>query len=187
MRSFFTLGFVCLTLACLAQTGGPRQADSLQARRGLLTTRLYANGQLLTNRTVREAFRSYPKALTPYHWGRGLRPVGPLLALGGLAVGYKGIRGEAASALVRGTKTPSDPYPADVRVDYRVRSLPTVLGGLGMLISGLVLIEISNGLTARAATTFNAGVRASGRSHFHLEQVYLGPSPSGGVGLVATF
>ncbi|GAB3513284.1 hypothetical protein GCM10027341_55120 [Spirosoma knui] len=121
-----------------------------------------------------------------YQRGQLLKPIGPLLGVSGIVVSYIALKGTQKTAYARGVGTPANPSPPDVLVAYTSRSLPALLGGVGLLVSGLCLIEISNGLTAKSINVYNASV-LSNRPTSGLQAVRLGVTTAGNIGLEASF
>ena len=160
--------------------------DSLTAKRYLLTTAIYKDTVRLTNTAIRELYQSNPKALKAYQWGNKLKPVGPVVAVAGLAIAYWGLRGTPANGVVRGISTKTDPYPADVPVAYTKRSIPKLIAGIGLVVGALYLIEWSNELTATSVELYNAKPAAI-RSLAYLKTLKLGLTTTGNVGLEAQF
>ncbi len=167
-------------------TISPIATESLTAKRSLLTTDIYKDTVRLTNTAVRELYQSNPKSLAAHRWGNRLRPVGPVLAISGLAIAYWGLRGTQENGFIRGISTKTDPYPADVPVAYTQRSAPKLLAGVGLLVGALYLIEWSNELTATSVKLYNAKP-ASIRNLVYLKSIKLGLTTTGNVGLEAKF
>ena len=169
-----------------APTRLPVSADSLTAKRYLLTTAIYKDTARLSASAVRELCQSNPNALKAHRWGTILKPIGPVVAVSGLAIAYLGLRGQQKNGFVRGVGTKADPYPADVPVTYMKRSLPKLLAGVGLVVGAVYLIERSNELTAASVKLYNAKP-ASIRSLAHIETLKLGITSTGNLGLEAYF
>lgn len=169
-----------------APTRPPVSADSLTAKRYLLTTAIYKDTGRLSASVVRELYQSNPKALKAHRWATILKPIGPVVALSGLAIAYWGLRGHQENGFVRGVGTKADPYPVDVPITYTKRSLPKLLAGVGLVLGALYMIERSNELTAASVKLYNAKP-ASIRSLAHVETLKLGLTATGSIGLEAQF
>jgi hypothetical protein len=181
-----------LTFPLLAQTpetSPPVQtysSDSLVAKRSILTTAILKDNKHLSNADTRSLLQSTPKALLTYRWGKVLRPIGPILIVSSIAVGYLGIKGEQKSDFIRGDRTPTNPYPDDIQVTYIKRSLPKVLAGLGLFVVGFYFIERSNELTATSVRLYNAKA-VPARTLLRVEHLNFGITSTGNFGLEAHF
>ncbi|MGM9506809.1 hypothetical protein ACS5NO_03750 [Larkinella sp. GY13] len=161
----------------------PELDDTLRAKRHLFATTVYQNGAKLSNSAISQLLESVPKARKRFQFGNVLKPIGPVVAVSGLVIGYIGIKGNPATSMVRGIRTPTNPNVADVQVAYTKRSLPKVLGGLGLFVGGLCLIEVSNELTAASVNLYNSRNKAIS----HLNSIKLGISNNGDICLKAKF
>ena len=160
--------------------------DSLMAKRYVLTSAIYKDTTRLSNSAVRELYRSNPKALTAHHWGLLLKPIGPVVAVSGLALAYLGLQGHQEAGFVRGVSTKASPYPDDVPVTYTKRSLPKLLAGIGLIVGAIYLIEWSNELTATSVRLYNAKP-APIRDLAYMKTLKLGLTTTGNIGLEAQF
>ncbi len=161
-------------------------SDSLVAKRSLLTTTILKDNKLLSATEIRNLLAPTPKALKAYRWGKVLQPVGPVLILSGIAVGYLGIKGVQKSAFIRGVGTKTNPYPDDILVEYTHRSAPKLLAGLGLFVAGFYVIERSNELTATSVKLFNAKPSPI-RTLSRVQSLKLGITSTGNLGLEAQF
>ena len=164
----------------------PDASDSLIARRRFLTTVFYRNGKKLANTTVIRNFLSNQKSVNQFQWGHVLNPIGPLISLSGLAIGYLAFKGNTASAYITGVRTPTNPYPADIPVEYTEHSLTKLVAGLGLFVGGICLIEISNELIRKPANTYNSTLRRPTKVTF-LRQVRVEITPRGNLALLGRF
>jgi hypothetical protein len=160
--------------------------DSLFTRRMVLATALYEKGNRLTKAAIRSKLASTPASWKANRMGEVLRPVGALVGASGLVVGYLGIKGKETTAMVRGIRTPGGPSVPDVAVNYTERSLPMVLGGLGLVVGGLCLIELSNELTVKSVRLYNTKVSQQNALSQSVT-LKFGITLSGSLGLEAHF
>ncbi|QIP13919.1 hypothetical protein G8759_15520 [Spirosoma aureum] len=195
MRSLLLAFWLFLTISMVVQQGRvvaqstitiTSFGDSLVAKRGLLTTAIYKNNERQSNAAVRSLYQSNPKALAQHRWGNLLKPIGPIMIISGLAIGYLGIRGEQQKAFIRGIGTKTQPNVPDVEVEYTKRSLPKTLLGLGLFIGAFYMIERSNELTSASVNLYNAKPSPI-RDLSRLEKLKLGITSTGNVGLEAQF
>ncbi|MBD2700714.1 hypothetical protein IC229_08705 [Spirosoma sp. BT702] len=166
-------------------------ADSIASKRHFLTTGLYMNGKRLSTSSVlytyQKAPKSMPKSLNLYQLGSFLKPVGPLMVVTGVYIGYLAIKGKPATAMVRGTGgTYLNPVVPDVPAEYTVRNLPRLLAGIGMVIGGIAVIEFSNELVAKSAKNYNSKLSRPRRVAI-LNNAKFGITPDGNIGLYARF
>ncbi|MBD2752598.1 hypothetical protein [Spirosoma validum] len=162
------------------------ESDSLLAQRKFFSTTVRQQGNRLNRRSIIEVMEDIPQAQTLYRRSQLLKPIGPLLIASGLVIGYMAVKGTPKTTFAKGIGTSANPSPPDVLVDYTSRSLPTLMGGIGLLVGGLCLIEISNGMTAKAINLYNAQV-VPHRSISRLQTIELGITDGGNVGLEAKF
>ncbi|MFC5412583.1 hypothetical protein ACFPMF_24880 [Larkinella bovis] len=158
--------------------------DSLWSKRGFITTSIYHRDGKLSNATIREMFQTSPKALANYRWGQILKPIGPLVSVAGVVIAYNGLKGYKDVATVQTRRTATNPSQ-EIDVAYTVRSLPKILGGIGLFVGGICLLELSNELTAKSAKLFI--VRFSTQNSLPPCTVKLGMTASGNLGLEARF
>ncbi|WP_155296213.1 hypothetical protein [Spirosoma rigui] len=160
--------------------------DSLVAKRSFLLTSVSQLGKRLHRGSILSILEVTPKARQLYQRGQLIKPIGPLLAVAGLAIGYIAIKGTPTTGMARGSRTPSNPYPPDVTVAYTRRNLPLLVGGLGLIAGGLCLIELSNELTAKSIQLYNANV-VPRRLSSYLDTIKVGITASGQIGVEAHF
>ena len=160
--------------------------DSLVAKRSFLSTAITQPGKKLDRGSIVSILEVTPKAQQLYRRSQLIKPLGPLLAGAGLAIGYVAIKGTPMTAIARGIHTPTNPNVPDVTIEYTHRSLPLLVGGLGLFVGGLCLIEMSNDLAAKSIQLYNATVIPL-RLSSHLDTIKLGITSSGQVGLEAHF
>jgi hypothetical protein len=195
MKQLRLRSFLIILLSILTQSNALGQAetpakritadldDTLRTQRHFLATAIYQNGVKMPNSAISQLLASVPKATNKFRFGNVLKPIGPLLAVSGLVVGYIGIKGKPATAIVGGQRTPTNPNVPDVQVEYTKRSLPKVLGGLGLLIGGLCLVEVSSELTVLSVKLYNSRNKAISQ----LDNLKLGITTTGNIGLQARF
>lgn len=147
-------------------------ADTLQSIRKGLTTSLYQDGKKLSYQELLELYKHTPQGLEPLKWSRPLRIAGPVVALGGIALGAVALKGEQRWAYLES----GDYY-------YTYRSKPKLLGGLILLAGGLCLFELSNDLVTRSGNAYNKAYLAKKL----MSDAKVGITPSGGIGIVASF
>lgn len=161
-------------------------SDSLLVKRRFITTSIYRNGVRLPADSIRQMIQSIPQSKKQFKWATVLKPAGPLVVLTGLLVGYDGISGTSKMATIRGKRTPTQPKPPIEMVTYTKRSAPKVLAGLGLIVGGICLIELSNELVAESVKGYNSKMMPYRKVSF-LEKIRVGVTPSNNLGLFACF
>ncbi len=150
------------------------EQDSLIYKRGVITGKMQQKGRDLKMKALEELLKQHPKALKKYRWGSYLRPLGPLVSAGGVALCYIAIKGKPASATVEGQT-----YP------YTIRDLPMLIAGIGAFAGGICIVEFSHELQSKAADIYNSGLNRKKASL--LQNTKFGITPNGNIGLYARF
>ena len=132
--------------------------DSLLIKRFFFVTRVMQQGDQLSRQQIKKQLAASPQSMVLYRRSQLLKPVGPILVLSGLMAGYFGIKGETKNGFVRGVRTPTQSGVPDISVSYTKRSLPLLAAGVGLLVGGFCLIEISNRLTTKSVSLYNSRV-----------------------------
>lgn len=149
------------------------ERDSLFFKRGFVSGKILQKKVVIANKIVMELFKSDKKLARKYTIGRIIRPVGSVVALGGIALSYTAIQGKTASRSFEGEN-----------YNYTVRSLPTLLAGIGAVVGGICLIEFSNELISNTTGVYNSKL---GSKKVSFKEIKLEISPAGSVGLFVKF
>ncbi len=164
-----------------AKPGAPslNPADSLKVKRTIFITSIYKGKTRLPSKSLESLFSKDALASRQYHKGRILQPIGPLVSASGIVLSFIAIKGKPATEEVV--------YRNDYfTVHYTERSRPQLIGGLMLFTGGVVMVELSNDLIARAARQYNARFRNQ-QSTAPSVSFHLGVTPSSGVGLIGRF
>lgn len=154
--------------------------DSLRSLRQLLTTAIYNDAVKLRPSAVVSLYSQDTLALRNYKWGQRIKPLGPLMAAAGIALGYVAIKGKQVPAEFS--------YNGQmITSSYIVRDRLKLGAGIGFLIGGMCLVELSNDLIARSVIRFNSSHRNTQASSHQRPLLQLGVTPSGKLGLYARF
>lgn len=159
-------------------------ADSLLTVRHMFSTTISQCGKDLPKSSIIQVLNATPVALSAYQKGKILQPVGPVLIVSGLALSYIGLQGKTVSGYIRPVRTLTNPSGPDLPVDYTVRNLTEVIGGIGLIVGGFCLIELSNGLLAKSVKLHNDRVIPR---RLRLQNIKVGMTTGGNVGLTASF
>lgn len=147
-----------------------QKQDSLYAKRVFITTYLYKDGVKLNNSKINQLFKDTEQPKIKYKWSNILKPIGPVVTLGGFGLAYVAIKGTPATAIVSGKE-----------VGYKIRSLPKLLAGLGLIAGGLSMIESSNELAQHAVDIYNSKLHETQNTSY-IDKVQFGITDSNGLG-----
>jgi hypothetical protein len=139
-----------------------QKRDSLFAKRIFLTTSIYKNGVKLSNTTIKTLYKDTWQPKIKYKWANILKPIGPVVTVGGIGLAYVALKGVNASTMIEG-KT----------VNYKIRSLPKLLMGLGLVVAGLSMVESSNELVQHSVDIYNSKLAPTKKTSY-IEKVNFG-------------
>lgn len=148
-----------------------KTSDTLTYKRVFLNTRVYQNGTLLSSTQVKDLYKNTTQSKIKFNWGTYMKPVGPVVVLGGVYLAYDAIKGVPASATIDG-KT----------YDYTIRSLPKLLVGLSLIVGGGCIIESSNELIQHSVEIYNQSIH--GKRTSSIQKIDFGLTPSNQIGFV---
>lgn len=144
--------------------------DSLFAKRVFLATYIYKDGIKLSNKEVNNVFKDTWQPKIKYRWSNILKPIGPVVAVGGVGLAYVALKGVDATAIVEGKE-----------VDYKIRSLPKLLIGLGLVVGGLSMVESSNELVQHSVDIYNSMLKESKKTSY-INKIQFGLTESNAIG-----
>ncbi|MDZ7934835.1 MAG: hypothetical protein U5M51_07715 [Emticicia sp.] len=160
-----------LILICVSSLSGfAQEKDSLYAKRVFLTTHIYKDGLKLSNQRVNQLFKDTWQPRVKYKWSNILKPIGPVVAIGGVGIAYVALKGTDATATIEGKE-----------VDYKIRSLPKLLMGLGLFVGGLSMVESSNELAQHSVDIYNSMLNKNKKTS-HINKIKFGITDSYGLG-----
>ncbi|GAB2551989.1 hypothetical protein GCM10027085_49390 [Spirosoma aerophilum] len=155
-----------------------KAADSLRTKRNMFFTAVYQDTVRLSYSAVHTLYKDKFTSARKLEWAQRLKPVGPILILSGIVMGYLGLRGEQKTDYIRGIGTREQPNVPDVPASYVQRSLPKTLLGVGLLAGGIGMIEWANDCMASSVRLYNAKP-ATVRKVAHVDHINLGLTVSG--------
>lgn len=124
------------------------QVDTLYYKRVLFDTPVFLNSEKLSTKKVSELYKLDKVASRKYKIGRIMLPVSPVLAATGTVLAVNALTGINRTAIIDGV-----PY------DYTERSLPKLLVGLALFVTGGSLMEGSNDFKRTAAERYNTALK----------------------------
>lgn len=174
LKTLLMILFLCGTAPAFSQEVLP--SDTLVYVRKLFQSNVYKNQIKLS----KSAFASHLNASKK--WSRKnsianiILPGGPVVTLGGIYLAYDAIKGVPMVATIDGKE-----YP------YVVRSLPKLLGGLALFVTGLSLVESANETKMNATRWYNEQYIQKYQKEKTAFEIKMGVTTSGGLGITANF
>lgn len=168
------LGILLLTLILVVENANAqqlRELDSLYAVRKVFDTKIYNQGIKLSPSTIKATYGSnnYFKSNRLYKRGSIMVFAGPPIIAGGLYVGYDAIKGVPKQVFVNGEL-----------VNYTQRSITQLIGGIGVFVVGICVMEYGNEFKQTSVDLFNMAKN----KERNVSKLLLGITPEGGFGLV---
>ncbi|WP_304235700.1 hypothetical protein [Jiulongibacter sediminis] len=148
-------------------------SDSLYTVRKLFHTNVYRNNVKLSKSTFSSTLRNSKKWSRKNSIANIILPAGPLVTVGGVYLAYDAIKG-----------VPMVYRHEDQDYPYVVRSLPKLLGGLALAVTGLSMVESANETKANATDWHNSTLQKKNEKAVLFR---YGITPTGGIGLTANF
>jgi hypothetical protein len=161
---------VLLIFCVISFTGFAQKPDSLYAKRVFLTTAIYKNGVKLSKQKIVNLFKDTEQPKIKYQWSNILKPIGPVVAVGGVGLAYVALKGVDATATVDGKE-----------VDYKIRSLPKLLMGLGLVVGGLSMVESSNELAQHSVDIYNSMLKENKKTGY-INKIQFGLTDNNSIG-----
>jgi hypothetical protein len=171
MKQFIALLF---TISFCSNNSFAQKVDSLYAKRIFLATSIYQNGTKLSDSKIKTLYTNFSQPSIKYKWSKILKPVGPVVAIGGVGLAYIALKGVDATAVVDGKN-----------VDYKIRSLPKLLMGLGLVAGGISMIESSNELAQHSVDIYNSMLPTANKVSY-IDRIKFGITENNAVGFTVS-
>ncbi len=172
MKSFAIL----LILVVISLHTSAQNQDTLTTKRVFLTTKIYRNGFKLSNKKILSLYNDTWQPKVKYKWGYYMNPVAPIVTIAGIGMAAIALKGQNASAIVKGSE-----------VQYKIRSMPKLLVGIGIAAAGFCMIESSNELVQHSVDIYNAKLKSQKPLASFIQKVNFGITESNGIGLILRF
>ena len=171
------LGLYLMLLSFCSTIVFAQKADSLYAKRVFFATYIYKDGFKQSNAKVMSLYKKSWQPKIKYQWSNYLKPIGPVVAVGGVGLAVIALKGVDATAVIDGKN-----------VDYKIRSLPKLLAGLALVVGGLSMVESSNELVQHSVDIYNSMLKPAKKTAFksNIESIKFGITESNAVGFSIT-
>lgn len=147
-----------------------QKQDTLYAKKVFLSTHIYDDSVKLSNKKVTALFKDTWAPKIKYKWSKALKPVGALVAIGGIGLTSYAIRGRNFITTLEGKQ-----------INYRVISLSQLSAGVGMFVIGCSMIASSNQLAHHSVDIYNSMLKASKKSSA-INKIQFGITESSAIG-----
>lgn len=147
-----------------------QKTDSLYAKRVFITTYIYKDGLKLSNSKVMKLYKDNLQPTIKYKWSNILKPIGPVVAVGGIGLAAIALKGKDATKVLNGQT-----------INYKIRSLPKLLVGLGLIAGGLSIVESSNELSQHSVDIYNSMLKTTKKVGY-VDKIKFGITQSNAIG-----
>lgn len=166
---------VLLFLVCFASVQA-QEVDTLCYKRIIFNTPVFIGNQSLSHDELVKLYSFDKKTLRKYKVGRIMLPISPVVSVAGIVLAVDGLVGVKRTALIDGEN-----------YNYVERSLPKLLLGLALFVTGGSFMEGSNDFKATAAKRYNEHLKKLNTSPKTTFQPKWGITESGDVGFRLEF
>lgn len=167
---------ILLILVVSSWSVSAQTLDTLTTKRVFITTKIYRNGFKLSHSKIMDLYKDTWQPKVKYKWGYYMNPVAPVVTIAGVGLATIALKGTNATAIVDGRE-----------VQYKIRSLPKLLIGIGLAGAGLCMIESSNELVQHSVDIYNAKLKNQKPAISFIQKIDFGFTESNGVGLTLRF
>lgn len=124
------------------------QVDTLNYKRNTFNTAVFLNHEKLAGKELSNLYKLDKTASRKYNIGRIMLPAAPVFAISGTALAVDALIGINRTAIIDGTE-----------YAYKERSLPKLLIGLALFVTGGSFMEGANDFKRTAAQRYNEALR----------------------------
>jgi hypothetical protein len=167
MKQYFLLLIIQLFVFNLSYA---QKKDSLYTKRVFLATYIYKDSVKLSKKEILSLYKDTEQPKIKMKWVNILKPIAPVVALGGVGLAAVALKGVDATVIIDGKN-----------VDYKIRSLPKLLIGLGLAVGGLSMIESLNELTQHSVDIYNSMLKPEQKIGY-INNIKFGITQSNAVG-----
>lgn len=133
-------------------------------------TYIYKDGLKLSNNKITMLYKDTWQPKIKYKWSNILKPIGPVVTIGGIGLTATALKGVNATTIIDGQT-----------IDYKIRSLPKLLMGLGLVVGGLSMIESSNELAQHSVDIYNSMLKTTKKVGY-VDKIKFGITQSNAIG-----
>lgn len=162
---------VCMFICVSCYTVFAQKVDTLHTQKAFLKTHIFKDSVQLSRKKVVALFHDTYLPKKKYRWANILKPVGPLVTLGGVGLTYVAFRGTNFITTVEGN-----------RVTYKSVSLPQLSIGVGLVVLGYSIIESSKLLAFSSVNVYNKMLK-EGRKTSYINNIQFGITDNKSIGL----
>jgi len=168
LMKYFIIVSLVMCSTCL--NGFAQKPDTLYFNRAFISTYIYQDGIKLSGGKLTKKFDTTKQSKIKFMWSNILKPIGPVVTVGGVGLAYMALKGVDATATIDGKQ-----------VDYKIRSLPKLLMGLGLVVGGLCMVESSNELAQHAVEIYNTKLKSTSKIGY-INKIQFGLTESSAIG-----
>ena len=147
-----------------------QKQDTLYTKRVFLTTYIYKDSVKFSKKEVSNLFKDTWQPRKKYKWSNILKPVGPVVAVGGAGLTFVAYRGVNFITNTEGKQ-----------VNYKVISLPQLSAGVGLFVLGLSMMAHSNQLSRQSVDVYNLMLKESKKTSY-IDKIKFGLTESNSIG-----
>lgn len=166
-KAYFVFVLICKSCCTIFA----QKTDTLYAQKAFLKTHVFKDSLQLSRKKIAVLFHDTYLPRKKYKWANILKPVGPLVTLGGVGLTYMAFRGTNFITTVEGN-----------RVTYKSISLPQLSIGVGLVVLGYRIIESSKLLAFSLVKVYNKMLK-EGRKTSNISNIQFGFTERMSIGL----
>lgn len=160
----------------LLASGYCNAQDTLRFDRQVVKTDIFINRTRLTNGDLSQIYRLDRTALRKQRVSQVMVPIGAILAGAGFYSAVDGLVGVKKTAQIDGEA-----------VGYVVRSLPKLLIGLALIVTGSSIVQSAGDVKIAASKHYNETIKKQAAANKTAYQPHFGITPGGNIGFRLEF